>query len=62
MTDEEDEVLATTDRRFPGKMVSLQKPRSYEIPGGPKARNLGPRDDVLIMAEFERGGPHDRAR
>jgi hypothetical protein len=39
--------------------LSQQPPRSCEIPGGPKARNLG-EVEVKKLAEIERGGPDDR--
>jgi hypothetical protein len=56
-----DEDLPTTDRRFPGKTVSLQKPRSYAIgpTRGPFAKSLG-RTETKILAEIQRGGDDDR--
>lgn len=41
--------------------TSPQPPRSYEIPGGPIAKDLG-RIDVYKLSEIARGGPNDRAR
>lgn len=37
---------------------SLQPTRSYAIPGGPQARNLG-ETTVKVLAEIERGGADD---
>lgn len=39
--------------------LSLQPPREYAIPGGPKARSLG-EVEVKNLAEIERGGADDR--
>lgn len=41
--------------------LSLQPPRTYQIPGGPAARNLG-KVEVKVLAEIERGGPDDHNR
>ena len=52
--------LPTTDpRASPGKTVSLQPARSYAVPGGPQARNLG-RTEVRVLSEIVRGGDDDR--
>lgn len=59
--DNDNRALPTADKRFPGKTVSLQSPRSYNVPGGPYARSLG-KTEVKVMSEFTRGGPRDRAR
>lgn len=41
--------------------IELQPPRSYALPGGPQAKNLG-KVEVKILAEIERGGPDDHNR
>ena len=51
--------LPTTDPRHPRKTVTLQEPRSYAIPGGPKAKALG-EVEITILAEITRGGDDDR--
>ena len=43
-----------------GSRTTLTPRRTYEIPGGPKARSLG-RTEIRVLAEIERGGPEDRA-
>jgi len=43
------------------KRISLQPARSYELPGGPYAKDLGS-IDVKILAEIERGGAGDANR
>lgn len=40
---------------------SLQPARTYEVPGGPYAKDLGS-IDVLKLAEIVRGGPDDNVR
>ena len=40
---------------------SLQPARSYNVPGGPTAKNLAD-VDVYKLAEVERGGENDSAR
>ncbi len=39
--------------------LSLQPPRSYQLPGGPFARSLGD-TEVKVLAEIRRGGEQDR--
>jgi len=41
--------------------TSLQPARSYHIPGGPFAKDLG-EIEVNKLSEIERGGAHDRVR
>ena len=41
--------------------TTLPPARSYEIPGGPFARNLGT-VEVAKLAEIERGGEYDKVR
>jgi hypothetical protein len=41
--------------------TSPQPPRSYAVPGGPLAKDLGT-IDVYKLAEIERGGEHDNIR
>lgn len=41
--------------------TSQQPPRSYEVPGGPLARDLGT-INVYKLSEIIRGGLEDRAR
>lgn len=43
------------------KVLSLPPPRSYAVPGGPLARDLGSAD-VYVLSEFARGGSDDKAR
>ena len=43
------------------KCTQIQPVRSYQIPGGPTAANLGP-IDVKILAEVTRGGAGDNVR
>ena len=44
---------ASTDKR-----TSLQPARTYQVPGGPLARDLG-EVEVKVLAETTRGGPND---
>lgn len=39
--------------------LDLQAVRSYEIPGGPLAKNLGA-TTVKILADFQRGSDQDK--
>lgn len=39
--------------------LSLQPPRSYQLPGGPYAKSLG-ETQVKKLAEIQRGGPDDQ--
>jgi hypothetical protein len=40
--------------------MAIQKPRTYQIPGGPYARNLGKTaEPKVLLAETTRGGPND---
>lgn len=50
----------TTPNPPPGysSKTTLTPNRSYELPGGPYARNLG-KVEVKILAEIERGSPDD---
>ncbi|MDO8614628.1 MAG: hypothetical protein Q7T33_02690 [Dehalococcoidia bacterium] len=41
--------------------TSLPPARSYEVPGGPLAKDLG-KVDVYKLAEIARGGEHDNVR
>lgn len=41
--------------------LSLPPARTYEVPGGPYARDLG-EVDVYKLSEVARGGPDDPAR
>lgn len=41
------------------RRTALQPARTYEVPGGPYAKNLG-EVQVEILAEIERGGEGDR--
>jgi len=50
--------LIDTDR---AARLSLQPARSYAVPGGPLARDLG-QVDVKKLSEIERGGAHDHVR
>jgi hypothetical protein len=56
------EVQAMTTPKFPegyGNKTTLTPTRSYELPGGPAARNLG-NTEVKILSDFERGSDEDR--
>jgi hypothetical protein len=44
-----------------GNRTTLAPTRSYEVPGGPAARNLD-KVEIKILAEIARGGEDDRAR
>lgn len=44
---------STADRR-----LSIQDTRTYQVPGGPLAKNLG-ETEVKVLAEIRRGGPYD---
>jgi hypothetical protein len=63
MATEDNDSLPTADRRFPGKTVSLQKPREYQIgpTRGPFAKSLG-RTGVKVLAEITRGSFEDKVR
>lgn len=41
--------------------TSLQPTRTYQVPGGPLAKNLGS-VDVYKLADIERGGDKDNVR
>ena len=41
--------------------TSLQPARTYAVPGGPLARDLG-EVDVYKLSEIARGGEHDKVR
>lgn len=41
-----------------GNRTTLTPTRSYEVPGGPHARNLD-KVEIKITSEFERGGDED---
>lgn len=53
-----DKTLLETDR---AASTSAQPARTYEVPGGPLARDLGP-VDVEKLSEIARGGEHDPVR
>jgi len=42
------------------KTLSQLPPRSYQIPGGPQAKNLAP-TTVKVLAHIQRGGDEDRS-
>lgn len=48
----------TRDARFPGKTVTIQPARSYAVPGGPKAKNLG-ETTTKVLSEMVRGDGDD---
>lgn len=51
--------LIKTDEK--AARTSLPPARTYAVPGGPLAKDLG-EVDVCKLSEIERGGPHDKVR